>query len=133
MHASILSEKESIRRIIEFTKGDTIESLGFTVTTPLYLLEVNKQIVGAVEGQCINGSFFIGFLLIREKRKGYGRIFARLLKEKYTFVQGLSLYESVPFWEKVGVQVEPVDYSRYLSKKEMAPLEEINDWVAFAY
>lgn len=133
MHASILSEKESARRILEFTKGAPLESIGFTMTTPLYLLEVNQQIVGAVEGQCISGSFFIGFFLIRERGKGYGKIFARLLKEKYTSVQGLSLYESVPFWEKVGVQVEPVDYSRYLSKKDMSPLGEINDWVAFAY
>lgn len=80
---------------------------GIQCTDNIYIiLDKEDRIVGNCElVEISEGEIHISNMCIRYERMGYGREFVKLLKNKYSHVQGETPFEAIEFWKKIGADV----------------------------
>lgn len=103
MRTRILSDEETKLAIQNETLWNDLYWEGVNFTFPVQLLEADGKIVGAVQGQIIDDSYYIGYIVIFNKGKGMGKIFVEMLKKEYKKIHGNSLPDAIPFWKRLGM------------------------------
>lgn len=103
MSARILSEEETQVLIQQKELWDALDWEGANFNRPIQLLETKGEIVGAVQGEVVGDSYYVGYFFVFQKGQGWGSVFIELLKKEYPKIHGNALPSSISFWERAGM------------------------------